>query len=321
MKILANDGIDASGKSALEAAGHEVLTAHVVQAELPAYINSENIDGLLVRSATTVRVDLIDQCPNLKFVGRGGVGIDNIDAAYAREKGIVVFNTPASSSASVAELVMSMMFASARFIYTAGKEMPNNGHENFAALKKNFSKGVELRGKTLAIIGFGRIGQSLASYALGCGMNVVGVDHSGETLKNVPVVLNGHSVEAKVPLIDLENALSQADYISLHVPKQANGAAVLGRDEMQKLKKGVVLINTSRGGVIEEDALIEMLNSGNVGLACLDVFVNEPTPRKDLLAHPRVIATPHIGASTAEAQERIGLEIAENVAEIVSKQV
>lgn len=320
MKILANDGIDASGKSALEAAGHEVLTAHVVQAELPVYINSENIDGLLVRSATTVRVDLIDQCPNLKFVGRGGVGIDNIDAAYAREKGIVVFNTPASSSASVAELVMSMMFASARFIYTAGKEMPNNGHENFASLKKSFSKGVELRGKNLTIIGFGRIGQSLASYALGCGMNVVGVDRSGDSFKNVTVVLNGQPVEVKVPLVGIDMALAQADYISLHVPKQSNGAAVLGKDEMNKLKKGVVLINTSRGGVIEEDALLEMLDSGQVGVACLDVFVNEPTPRKDLLNHPKVIATPHIGASTAEAQERIGLEIAENVAEIVSKQ-
>ena len=320
MKILANDGIDASGKNALEAAGHQVLTSPIAQSELPAFINAEGIEGLLVRSATTVRVDLIDQCPNLKFVGRGGVGIDNIDAVHAREKGIVVFNTPASSSASVAELVMSMMFASARFIYTAGKEMPNQGHEHFASLKKSFSKGVELRGKNLTIIGFGRIGQSLASYALGCGMNVVGVDRSGDSFKNVTVVLNGQSVEVKVPLVGLDMALAQADYISLHVPKQANGAAVLGRDEMKKLKKGVVLINTSRGGVIEEDALIEMLDSGQVGVACLDVFVNEPTPRKDLLNHPKVIATPHIGASTAEAQERIGLEIAENVAEIVSKQ-
>ncbi len=320
MKILANDGIDASGKNALEAAGHQVLTSPIAQSELPAFINAEGVEGLLVRSATTVRVDLIDQCPNLKFVGRGGVGIDNIDAVYAREKGIVVFNTPASSSASVAELVMSMMFASARFIYTAGKEMPNNGHENFAALKKNFSKGVELRGKNLTIIGFGRIGQSLASYALGCGMNVVGVDRTGDSFKNVTVVLNGQPVEVKVPIIELDIALAQADYISLHVPKQANGAAVLGEDEMKQLKKGVVLINTSRGGVIEEDALIEMLDSGQVGVACLDVFVNEPTPRKDLLNHPKVIATPHIGASTAEAQERIGLEIAENVAEIVSKQ-
>ncbi len=318
MKILANDGIDLSGKIALEAAGHVVITDNVAQIDLARYINDNGIEGLLVRSATTVRAELIDQCPNMKFVGRGGVGIDNIDASYAREKGIVVFNTPASSSASVAELVMSMMFASARFIYNAGKDMSLIGHEKFGALKKSFSKGVELRGKTLAIIGFGRIGQSLATYALGCGMKVIAVDRSGELSKQVELVINDQKVLVAVPLVSMAEVFAQADYISLHVPKQANGAAVLGQVEMMQMKKGVVLVNTSRGGVIDEEALIEMLNSGQVGMACLDVFVNEPTPRVDLIQHPRVIATPHIGASTAEAQERIGLEIAENVAAIVS---
>ncbi len=319
MKILANDGIDASGKNALEAAGHVVITDNVAQEDLPAFIHQNNIDGLLVRSATTVRVDLIDQCPDLKFVGRGGVGIDNIDAAYAREKGIVVFNTPASSSASVAELVMSMMFASARFMYASGKEMPTSGHDKFGALKKSFSKGVELRGKTLAIVGFGRIGQSLATYALGCGMKVIAIDRSGESSRNIELQINGQDISISVPLVTMEDVFAQADYISLHVPKQPNGAAVFGKAEMMQMKKGVVLINTSRGGVIEEDALIEMLNEGQVGMACLDVFFNEPSPRADLIQHPKVIATPHIGASTAEAQERIGLEIAENVASIVSK--
>lgn len=319
MRILANDGIDASGKIALEAAGHEVLTDNVTQVELAQFINDNNIDGLLVRSATTVRVELIDQCTNLKFVGRGGVGIDNIDAAYAREKGVVVFNTPASSSASVAELVMSMMFASARFVYSAGKEMPTSGHEKFAALKKSFSKGVELRGKTLAIVGLGRIGQSLASYALGCGMKVIAVDRSGDASRSIEVMLNGNIFNVDVPLVNMEEVFAQADYISLHVPKQPNGAAVFGKEEMLKMKKGVVLINTSRGGVIDEAALIEMLDARHVGMACLDVFVNEPQPRADLIQHASVIATPHIGASTAEAQERIGLEIAENVAQIASK--
>ncbi len=318
MKILANDGIDLSGKSALEAAGHVVITDNVAQGDLAHYINDNGIDGLLVRSATTVRVDLIDQCSNLKFVGRGGVGIDNIDAAYAREKGIVVFNTPASSSASVAELVMSMMFASARFVYASGKDMSVSGHEKFASLKKSFSKGFELRGKTLAIVGFGRIGKSLASYALGCGMKVIGVDRSGESFRNVELEIGDQIITVSVPFVTMEEVFTQADFISLHVPKQPNGAAVFGKAEMMQMKKGVVLINTSRGGVVEEDALIEMLDSGQVGMACLDVFINEPTPRVDLIQHPKVIATPHIGASTAEAQERIGLEIAEHVASIVS---
>jgi D-3-phosphoglycerate dehydrogenase len=316
MKILANDGIDAAGKQALEAAGHEVLTQTVPQAELAEYINSQAISGLLVRSATTVRKDIIDACSNLKFVGRGGVGIDNIDAAYAREKGVVVFNTPASSSISVAELVMSMMMAASRFIYKAGGDMPSKGSAEFAAFKKAYSKGVELRGKKLVIIGFGRIGQALASYAMGCGMLVSAVDRSAKGSIPVSVSLNGTTVHVPVEIITMEEAWATADYISLHVPKQSNGSAVIGSEELSQMKKGVVLINTSRGGVIEEDALLQALNNGQVGMACLDVFVNEPTPRADLLSHSKVIATPHIGASTAEAQERIGLEIAENVAKI-----
>ena len=178
---------------------------------------------------------------------------------------------------------------------------------------------VELRGKTLAIIGFGRIGQSLASYALGCGMSVIAVDRSGDSFRNIEIQINGQSIAVSVPLVAMQDAFVQADDVSVHVPKQPNGAPVLGKEEMKKMKKGVVLINTSRGGVIDENALIEMLDAGQVGMACLDVFVNEPSPRADLIQHPKVIATPHIGASTAEAQERIGLEIAENVALIVSK--
>ncbi len=318
MKILANDGIDAAGKQALESAGHEVLTQTVPQSELVAYMNDQGVTGLLVRSATTVRQDIIDACPQLKFVGRGGVGIDNIDAAYAKEKGVVVFNTPASSSISVAELVMSMMMAASRFLYKAGADMPVKGSAEFASLKKAYSKGVELRGKNLVIIGFGRIGQALASYAMGCGMIVRAVDRSDKGPVPVVVSLNGMEVTVPVEIITMQEALATADYISLHVPKQSNGSAVIGSEELTQVKKGVVLINTSRGGVIEEEALLQALNSGHVGMACLDVFVNEPTPSADLLSHPKVIATPHIGASTAEAQERIGLEIAENVAKIVS---
>ncbi len=317
MKILANDGIDAAGKKALEMLGCTVVTTNVPQPQLIEAINRENYDGLLVRSATTARKDLIDGCPNLKFIGRGGVGIDNIDAEYARSKGITVFNTPASSSQAVAELVMSLLFAAARGIYDCGTQMPNHGATEFAALKKKYSKGIELRGKTLGIVGFGRIGQSLAQYALGCGMKVIAFDISSGEFKTLTLDIAGTPVKVNIPYVTFDKLLEQSDFISLHVPKQANGEAVIGAAEFAKIKKGAVLINSSRGGVIDETELIQHLNNGHIRAACLDVFTGEPTPNKQLLEHPAILATPHIGASTMEAQERIGLEIAEKVREIM----
>jgi len=320
MKILANDGIDAAGKKALEAMGCTVVTTNVPQAELAMAINNEGYDGLLVRSATTARKDLIDACPNLKFIGRGGVGIDNIDAEYARSKGLIVFNTPGSSSQAVAELVMSFMFAAARGMYDSGRNMPQNGATEFASLKKKYSKGIELRGKTLGIVGFGRIGQSLASYALGCGMKVVAFDIMiQDAHKLIQLDIAGNKVDVNVPMVSMDQLLEQSDFISLHVPKQANGEAVIGRKEFEKIKQGAVLINTARGGVIDEEELLVQLNNGHIRAACLDVFVGEPTPNTALLQHPAILATPHIGASTVEAQERIGLEIAERVREIMTK--
>jgi D-3-phosphoglycerate dehydrogenase len=316
MKILANDGIDAGGKAALEAQGHVVETNFVPQDQLVNYITTNGVQGLLVRSATKVRKDIIDGCPELKFVGRGGVGIDNIDAAYAKEKGLLVFNTPASSSQSVAELAMSMMFAASRFIYAAGGNMPSNGDSQFGDLKKIYSKGVELSGKTLVIVGLGRIGKSLAAYALGCGMKVVATDKTDKASSNIELNIANQSISIEIPHMPLNEALAIADFVSLHVPKQPNGDAVIGKAELALMKKSAVILNTSRGGVINEDDLLEALNKQLIQCACLDVFENEPNPRKDLLEHPRVIATPHIGASTAEAQERIGLEIASIVAGI-----
>ena len=320
MKILANDGIDAAGKAALLQQGHEVLTDAIPQVELIDFINSHQVEGLLVRSATQVRKDVLDGCPSLKWVGRGGVGIDNIDAVYAKEKGVIVFNTPAASSLSVAELVMSMLFAAARFTYTAGGSMPANGGDQFAALKKQFSKGIELKGKTLAIVGFGRIGRALAGYALGCGMKVVAVDRSVENTTEVAWDIQGlGTVKIPVQILPLEVAIAQADFISLHVPKQVSGEAVIGATELGWMKKNTWLVNTSRGGVINEEDLLVALNNNQIAGACLDVFVGEPKPNEALLKHPKIICTPHIGASTAEAQERIGLEIAEIVAQL-SKQ-
>lgn len=317
MKILANDGIDATGKQKLEAAGFTVITDKVAQDQLAEAINTQGIIGLLVRSATTARKELIDACPGLKFIGRGGVGIDNIDAEYARSKGVNVFNTPASSSQAVAELVMSLMFSAARGIYDCGVNMPEKGATEFETLKKKYAKGVELRGKTLGIIGFGRIGNSLASYALGCGMKVIAFD-SYPVNSIVKLNIEGYGLlEVNVPLVSFDDILTQSDFISLHVPKQKDGSAVLQAEQLGKLKKGAVLVNSSRGGVIDEAALVQALDSGQVKYACLDVFVGEPKPNASLIGHTGVIATPHIGASTLEAQERIGLEIAEKVFEIM----
>lgn len=315
-KILANDGIDNGGKNALEKLGFEVLTEKITQENLASFIHSENIEGLLVRSATTARKDLIDACPNLKFIGRGGVGIDNIDAEYARSKGVEVFNTPASSSQAVAELVMALIFSSARGVYDAGTHMPSKGANEFETLKKKYAKGFELRGKTLGIVGFGRIGQALAAYALGCGMNVIANDRPDAPSKSISLDIAGNKFNVPIPLVTFDELLQKSDVISLHVPKQPNGNAVIGKEEMTKLKKNVILVNTARGGVIDENALIEALDNGTVKHACLDVFVGEPKPNSNLLQHPAVISTPHIGASTQEAQERIGLEIAENVKRI-----
>lgn len=308
MKILANDGISEEGKKALEAAGYVVVTDKVEQADLATKVNEENYEIVLVRSATTVRKEVIDACPGLKLIGRGGVGMDNIDVAYARENGRIVINTPASSSQSVAELVMGHMFASSRFLSDSYKNMESG---DFNTLKKNYAKGVELRGKTLGIIGFGRIGQSLASYALGCGMNVLAMDQTNYEV-NIPVLIGNQTV-VNVPMqttTSLDEIIAASDYISIHVPKQADGSAVIGAKEFDKMKKGVRLVNAARGGVIDELALIEALNAGKVAFAALDVFDNEPTPRKELLSHPKIACTPHIGAATMEAQDRIGLELA-----------
>ncbi len=319
MKILANDGIDATGKKALEAMGCIVVTDKVAQEDLAVVINSEQYDGLLVRSATTARKDLIDACQSLKFIGRGGVGIDNIDAEYARSKGIIVFNTPASSSQAVAELVMSVLFAAARGVYDSGRHMHSADGKTFETLKKKYSKGFELRGKTIGIVGFGRIGQSLAAYALGCGMRVIACDRTTDEYKTLTLDLGGQNVHVNVPFMPFHALLRESDIISLHVPKQPDGSAVIGKEEFNYLREGSILVNTSRGGVIDEAALIENLNSGKVRFACLDVFVGEPNANAELLAHPGIIATPHIGASTVEAQERIGIEIAENVEHIMKK--
>ena len=318
MKVLANDGISQAGITVLENAGFTVLTDKINQEDLITEINKQDISALLVRSATTVRKDMIDACQGLKLIGRGGVGMDNIDVQYARDIGRTVINTPAASSQSVAELVMGHMLAISRSLHDSYKNMEGG---DFKTLKKKYGKGVELRGKKLAIVGFGRIGQSLATYAIGCGMDVVAVDLYTDP-RSLDIQLgNGLSVTAEItPTSDMAAAIADADYVSLHIPKQADGSAVIGKAEFASMKDGVRLINAARGGVIDEDALIEALDSGKVAAIALDVFENEPNPRADLLSHEKIACTPHIGAATGEAQDRIGTELADKIIATFGKQ-
>jgi D-3-phosphoglycerate dehydrogenase len=306
-KLLANDGIDPIGKEILEKAGFTVDTQTVPQEQLAEAL--QNYDALTVRSATKVRKELIDACPNLKLIGRGGVGMDNIDVDYARNKGIAVVNTPAASSLSVAELVFAHLFTGVRFLQDANRAMPSKGATAFNDLKKAYAKGIELRGKTIGIIGFGRIGRETAKIALGLGMDVLAYDFSPipETL---PVVFSG-GIEVNLPVkgVTFETLLAESDFISLHVP--FTDKPIIGAAEFAQMKNGAALVNCSRGGTVDETALLAALDSGKLAFAGLDVFDNEPTPRQDLLSHPKISLSPHIGASTNEAQERIGTELAQ----------
>jgi D-3-phosphoglycerate dehydrogenase len=306
MKILANDGIDPAGKALLEAAGFVIDTQNIPQDELPARLNE--YDAITVRSATKVRKALIDACPNIKLIGRGGVGVDNIDVDYAKEKGVAVFNTPASSSLSVAELVFAHLFTGVRFLQDSNRKMPVEGSTKFNDLKKAYAKGIELGGKTIGILGFGRIGREVAKMAIGLGMDVLAYDVY-EFNPEVELTLGGGiKVKASVKAATKEEIIQTADFITLHTP--FIDKPILGAEEFAQVKKGVAIVNCSRGGLIDELALIDALNSGKVGFAGLDVYDNEPTPRTEILTHPKISLTPHIGAATNEAQERIGVELA-----------
>ena len=315
MKVLANDGLYQSGIDSLQKAGFEVITAKVPQEELINYINENQVRTLLVRSATKVRKDIIDACPSLKIIGRGGVGMDNIDVEYAREKGINVINTPAASSASVAELVFAHLFSGCRFLTDSNRKMPVEGDTKFAELKKAYTKGVELRGKTIGIIGFGRIGQEVAKIALGLGMRVLAVDNFAEKVNLKVEFFNGQSVDFEIKTQSKEEVLKEADFVTLHVPAQKE--FVIGQKEFDLMKNGAALVNCARGGVVDEEALLKALDSGKLAFAGLDVFINEPTPAKSILSHPKISLTPHTGASTNEAQDRIGISLAEQIISIL----
>lgn len=315
MKILANDGISQSGITALENAGFEVNTTTVAQEQLVNYINENNVDVILVRSATKIRKDIIDSCSGLKIIGRGGVGMDNIDVEYAREKGINVINTPAASSHSVAELVFAHLYGLARYLHNSNREMPLEGDSKFKDLKKAYAKGTELKGKTIGIFGFGRIGQATAKVAIGAGMNVIAYDPFIETAELTLDFFDGQKLNFTINTISKESVLKQSDFITLHVPAQKE--YVISKAEFNMMKDGVILVNAARGGVIDEVALIESISNGKVARAALDVFEKEPNPEIQLLMNPSLSLTPHTGAATNEAQDRIGLELATQIIKIL----
>tara|TARA_B100000965_G_C19480860_1_gene708449 strand:+ start:112 stop:1065 length:954 start_codon:yes stop_codon:yes gene_type:complete len=316
IKILANDGISKSGENALKNSGFDISTTNIPQDELIEHININKIVVLLVRSATTVRKNLIDSCPSLKIIGRGGVGMDNIDVDYARSKNLSVINTPAASSSSVAELVFAHLYGCVRFLYDSNRNMPLEGDKNFKKLKKSYAKGSELRGKTLGIVGFGRIGIETAKIAIGVGMNVLAHD---KFLKSAQITLNltqNKSIKFEIKISKLDDLLKNSDFISLHIPAQKK--YVIDKNEINKMKDGVGIINAARGGVINEDEIISALDSGKISFVGLDTFENEPNPKIKLLMHPKVSITPHIGAATNEAQDRIGIELAEQISDILN---
>lgn len=316
MKVLANDGIATTGVVALEKAGFKVILKTVAQEQLIDFINENDIDVLLVRSATKVRKDLIDACPGLKIIGRGGVGMDNIDVDYAKSNGLKVINTPAASSHSVAELVFAHLFGMVRFLHDSNQNMPLEGDSKFKELKKAYAKGVELKGKTLGILGFGRIGQATAKIGLGIGMKVVAYDPFIDTANIGLEFFDGQEVHFTIDTISKQAVLEQADFISLHVPAQED--YVIGKKEFDLMKDGAGIVNAARGGVIDESALITALEAGKISNAALDVFENEPTPEVKLLMNKNISLTPHIGAATMEAQDRIGEELANQIIEILA---
>ena len=315
MKILANDGISKSGIDNLIENGFEIITTNVAQEQLINFINENKIVGLLVRSATTARKDLIDSCPSLKLIGRGGVGMDNIDVEYAKSKGIHVINTPAASSASVAELVFAHLYGGVRFLFDSNRNMPLEGDANFKGLKKAYAKGIELRGKTLGIIGFGRIGQEVAKIALGIGMKVIATDKFLDKATIEISISTGESIKAEIILQPFDELIKNSDFISLHVPAQEE--YVIDSNVISKMKKGAGIINAARGGIIDEVALVKALDDGHLSFAGLDTFENEPKPEVKLLMHEKISLTPHIGAATLEAQNRIGEELATQISKLL----
>ncbi len=312
MIVLANDGISKAGENKLKENGIELLDARVSQEHLTGFIKENKVDVLLVRSATKVRQNLIDACPTLKIIGRGGVGMDNIDVEYAIEKGLYVINTPNASSRSVAELVFAHFFSLARFLHESNRMMPLEGDTQFNALKKSYGNAIELEGKTLGVIGFGGIGQEVVKMGISLGMKVKVLTRKPRTEKLTLTFFDGQTVSFEITsTTDYAEFLKDTDFISINTPKTEG--YVLDTPQFEMMKDGVYIVNTARGGVVNEVTLLDFIESGKIAGAALDVFENEPTPELPLLMNPNLSLTPHLGGNTLDAQEKIGTELAQQI--------
>ncbi len=315
MKILANDGIPQSGIGALETAGFEVITTKVAQIQLENYINKHQIDTLIVRNTTQVRQELMDNCPSLKLIDVASVDTDNIDVEYAIDQGLHLVSTPIAISNAVAELVFAHLFGMVRFLHQSNREMPLEGDLRFNELKRAFSAGTELRGKTLGIIGFDPIGQAAANLAIGLGMKVLVYNFNVETISITLEFFDGQKVHFHLQPSEFEKVLKQSDFISVHGTLQ--DSYLLVEKEINKMKKSIEIVNTANGKVLDEVALINAIETEKVMYAGLDVYENEPQPEIQLLMNPELSLTPHIGSATVEAQTKIGIELANQIIQLL----
>lgn len=314
MIVLANDGISKKGVQLLKDAGITVLEARVSPEHLSSFINENQVDVLLVRSATQVRKDLIDSCPNLKIIGRGGIGMDNIDVEYAIDKGIYIINTPKASCKSVAELVFAHFFSLARFLHESNRLMPLEGETQFNVLKKSFNNATELSGKTLGVVGMGNIGIEVIKLGVALGMNILAYNRTPKTEKIQLSFFDGQTLNFEIKSVNLDEVLKNSDFISLNTAK--TDEYLIDAKELEMMKEGVFIANTARGGVINEVALLDAIESGKVYGAALDVFEKEPTPEVLILMNPALSLSPHVGGNTIDAQNRIGEELAEQIIKI-----
>jgi len=314
MIVLANDGLSETGILLLKEAGITVLEARVSAEHLSKFINDNNVDVLLVRSATQVRQKLIDECPNLKIIGRGGVGMDNIDVEYAIDKGIYIINTPKASCKSVAELVFAHFFSLARFLHESNRLMPLEGETNFNTLKKSFNNATELSGKTLGVIGMGNIGIEVIKMGISLGMKILAYNRTPKTEKVQLTFFDGQSLDFEIKSVTLNEVLENSDFISLNT--NLTEGYLIDQKELELMKEGVFISNTARGGVINEVALLDAIESGKVYGAALDVFEKEPTPEVLILMNPALSLSPHVGGNTKDAQNRIGEELAQQIIKI-----
>ena len=307
--ILVNDSFHSGGLKLLESKGFSLFKGNYEGEELVRFINENNISILLVRSATKVNRKVIEACNTLKYIGRGGVGMDNVDEKACKEKGIIAFNTPGGSTTAVAEMVFAHLLSMYRFI-SPSNHLIKEDISKVKSLKKEFSHGQELKGKTIGIWGTGRIGTEVARLALSFGMNVLAY-HKSNSEMSVEFEIRGKKMEVIIPISSLDDFLQNSDIISLHIPH--HDSAVITANVISKMKSGVVFLNTSRSSNVDEEALLKAIESGKISKAGLDVFSSKLN--SELLKHPNVSVTPHLGASTVEGQEKISMELARKILE------